>query len=122
MDFEQSITEYNNLLDIEGKENVMSYPLIGQLFNASLFNKMVKASSKLLTEKEYAAGSPINTSKPSGNPQLLSHDKEKINQLIYYLHQRKSSFLGEVRRLMVQKQQVEGLIKMINKEYKLKDE
>jgi len=122
MNFEQSITEYNNLLDIEGKENVMSYPLIGQLFDASIFNKMVIVSSKLLTEKEYATGSTNNTTKPPGNPQLVSGDKEKINQLIYYLHQRKSSFLGEIRRLIVQKQQVEGLIKMINKEYKLDDE
>jgi hypothetical protein len=122
MNFEQSIAEYNNLLDIEGKENVMSYPLIGQLFDASIFNKMVIASSKLLTEKEYAAGSTNNMSKPPGNPQLLSHDKEKINQLIYYLHERKSSFLGEIRRLAEQKHQVEELIKMINKEYKLEDE
>jgi hypothetical protein len=122
MNFEQSIAQYTNLLDIEGKENMLSYPLLGQLFDASIFNKMVMASSKLLTEKEYAAGSSNNTSKPPGNPQLLSHDKEKINQLIYYLHQRKSSFLGETRRLLVQKQQVEQLIKMINKEYKLEDE
>jgi hypothetical protein len=122
MNFEQSITEYNNLLDIEGKENVMSYPLLGQLFDASIFNKMVTVSSKLLTEKEYAAGSTNNTSKPPGNPQLLSHDKEKINLLIYYLHQRKSSFLGETRQLMGIRTLVEKLTKQINKEYKLDDE
>jgi hypothetical protein len=122
MNFEQSIAEYTNLLDIEGKENVMSYPLLGQLFDASVFNKMVIISNKLLTEKEYASGSTNNTLKPPGNPQLLSHDKEKINELVYYLHQRKSSFMGEIRRLLVQKESVEKLIKMINQEYKLEDE
>jgi hypothetical protein len=122
MNFEQSIAQYTNLLEIEGKENVMAYPLIGDLFDASVFNKMVMASNKYLTEKEYAAGSTNNVSKPPGNPQLISHDKEKINELIYYLHQRKSSFLGEARRLLAQKQLVEELIKNINKEYKLEDE
>ena len=59
---------------------------------------------------------------PSGNPQLLSRDKEKINLLIFYLHQRKSSFMGEIRRLSVQKELVEKLIKQINEEYKLDNE
>jgi hypothetical protein len=119
MDFEQSIAEYTNLVDIEGKENVMSYPLLAELFDASIFNKMVTRSDKYLTEKEYAAGSTNMILKPPGNPQLIDHDKVKLNLLIFYLHQRKSSFLGEARRLLVQKQQVEKLIKMINKEYKL---
>ena len=57
-----------------------------------------------------------------GNPQLLSYDKQKINSLIYYLHQRKSSFMGEARRLATQKELAEKLIKMINKEYNLEDE
>src|ERR1700743_3294479 len=122
MDFERSIAQYTNLLDIEGKENVLSYPLLGELFDATVFNKMVRIQNKMLTEKEYAIGSTNNMTRPPGNPQLLSHDKTKINLLIYYLHQRKSSFMGEMRRLTVQKQLVEKLIEQINKEYKLGDE
>jgi hypothetical protein len=122
MDFERSIAQYINLLDIESKENVLSYPLLGELFDATVFNKMVKIKNEMLTEKEYAIGSTNNMSRPEGNPQLLSHDKIKINLLIYYLHQRKSSFMGEMRRLTVQKQLVEKLIDQINKEYKLGDE
>ena len=122
MDFERSIAQYTNLLDIEGKENVLSYPLLGELFDATVFNKMVRIQNKMLTEKEYAIGSTNNMTRPPGNPQLLSHDKTKINLLIYYLHQRKSSFMGEMRRLTVQKQLVEKLIEEINKEYKLGDE
>ena len=122
MDFEKSIAQYVNLLDIEGKENVLSYPLLGELFDAAVFNKMVRIQNDMLTEKEYAAGSTNNMTRPAGNPQLLSHDKTKINLLIYYLHQRKSSFMGEMRRLTVQKQLVEKLIGQINKEYNLGDE
>jgi hypothetical protein len=122
MNFERSIAQYVNLLDIEGKENVLSYPLLGELFDATVFNKMVRIKNEMLTEKEYAIGSTNNMMRPLGNPQLLSHDKTKINLLIYYLHQRKSSFMGEMRRLTVQKQLVEKLIEQINKEYKLGDE
>lgn len=122
MDFERSIGQYANLLDIEAKENVLSYPLLGKLFDAAVFNKMVVVNNRLLTEMEYASGSTNNTSKPPGNPQLLSHDKEKINELVYYLHERKSSFMGEIRRLIAQKELVEKLIKLIDKEYNLGDE
>jgi hypothetical protein len=59
---------------------------------------------------------------PPGNPQLISHDKEKINLLIYYLHQRKSSFMGEMRRLTAQRQLGVNMINMINREYHLDDE
>ena len=122
MDFERSIAQYTNLLDIEAKENMLSYPLLGTLFDARVFDKMVVVQNNRLTEKEYASGSTNNTLMPPDNPQLISHDKEKINLLIYYLHQRKSSFMGEMRRLSVQRAVVEKLIETINREYHLKDE
>jgi hypothetical protein len=122
MDFERDIAQYANLFDIEGKENILSYPLLGELFNAAIFDKMVSVGNTSLTEQEYATGSANNMTRPPGNPQLLSYDKQKINLLIYYLHQRKSSFMGEIRRLIVQKELVEKLIRQINEEYKLQDE
>ncbi|MDR3695378.1 hypothetical protein [Mucilaginibacter sp.] len=122
MDFERSLAQYTNLFDIDNKEDILTYPLLGELFDAKVFNKMVFVQNKDLTEKEYARGSTNNTLRPPGNPQLLTRDMEKINLLIYYLHQRKSSFMGEIRRLQVQKEVAEKLIAMINKEYKLQDE
>jgi hypothetical protein len=122
MDFERATAQYTNLVDIEGKEDVLSYPLLGELFDATVFDKMVIVRNTGLTETDYAIGSVSNTIKPPGNPQMLSHDKVKINQLIYYFHQRKSSFLGEVRHLTVQKQLTQKLIDMINKDYKLTNE
>lgn len=59
--------------------------------------------------------------KPPGNPQLRKHNEDDINQLIFYLHERKSSFVGEIRLLTV-KQYAAALIQLINKEYHLKDE
>lgn len=122
MDFERAIGQYTNLLDIESKENVLSYPLLGTLFDAKVFDKMVTVQNTGLTEKEYATGSTNNTLMPPGNPQLLGHDKEKINLLIYYLHQRKSSFMGEIRRLTAQRALGVKMIETINKEYHLENE
>ncbi len=122
MDFERAIGEYANLLDIEAKENVLSYPLLGTLFDARIFDKMVVIKKTLTTEQEYAAGSTNGTIMPSGNPQLINRDKEKINLLIYYLHQRKSSFMGEMRRLLAQKELAKKMIKEINNQYHLENE
>jgi len=123
MNFERIIAQYKNILEIDHNEDMLSYPLLGQLFDATVFDKMV--NTKLLqayAEKDYAVGSKKYVQKPSGNPQLISHDKEKINMLIFYLHQRKSSFLGEIRQLKEQKKDAVELIKLINKEYDLNDE
>jgi hypothetical protein len=123
MDIERLLEQYRNLVDIEEKEDVLSYPLLGELFDANIFNKMLSQNKiRVLSEKEYAAQSINSLVMPPGNPQLRSHDPDKINLLVYYLHQRKSSFGGEARDLRTLKVMVEKLINLINKEYKLEDE
>lgn len=123
MNMERTLEQYKNLVDIEEKEDVMSYPLMGQLFDASVFEKMTSVSkNRIVSEKEYASQSVSVLQKPSGNPQLINRDKGKINELVYYLHQRKSSFLGEVRHMMgIKKLDIE-LVKQLSNEYKLRDE
>lgn len=123
MNIERLLEQYRNLVDIEQKEDVMSYPLLGRLFDAVVFDKMTNLKKNgILSEQEYAAQSARILEKPSGNPQLINHDKANINELIYYLHQRKSSFLGEARQLMGMRKTVEKLIKQIDKEYNLQDD
>jgi hypothetical protein len=123
MNIERSLEQYRNLLDIEGKEDVLSYPLLGELFDAPTFDGMLDISkNKALTEQEYANSSISLLKRPPGNPQLISHDKTKLNLLIYYLHQRKSSFLGEARQLMGMRALDEKLISAIDKEYNLDNE
>jgi hypothetical protein len=120
LNIERLLEQYRNLVDIEEKEDVLSYPLLGQLFDATVFDKMlILKKNRVLSEKEYASQSINVLVKPPGNPQLISRDREKINLLIYYLHQRKSSFMGELREMMGQKIMVEKLIRLINEEYNL---
>jgi hypothetical protein len=123
MNIERLLEQYRNLIDIEGKEDILSYPLLGELFDAAVFDRMMSVKkNRILSEQEYASQSINMVSMPPGNPQLINHDKEKINLLIYYLHQRKSSFLGETRQLMGMRNLVEKIVKQIDKEYNLGDE
>jgi hypothetical protein len=120
LNIERLLEQYRNIVDIEEKEDVLSYPLLGQLFDATVFDKMlILKKNRALSEKEYASQSINVLVRPLGNPQLISRDREKINLLIYYLHQRKSSFMGELRDMMGRKIMVEKLIRLINEEYNL---
>ena len=124
MEVERLLQQYRNLIDIEGKEDMLSYPLLGELFDSAVFDKMIVVSrNRVTTEKEYASLSVNHLIEPPpGNPQLLSHDKIKLNLLAYYLHQRKTSFLGEVRMLTAIRQLTVQIIKQIDQEYNLDDE
>lgn len=60
-----------------------------------------------------------NIIKPVNNPALRKLYKDAMSLLIYYLHQRKATFIGEMRLLRVQKREGEELIQLINSEYHL---
>ena len=123
MEMEKQLQQYRNLLDVEGKEDMMTYPLLGSLFDAKVFESMILVkNNKELSEREYASLSISLITAPSGNPQLISHDAEKINSLVFYLHQRESSFLGEARMLTGIKRLVDQTTKQIDHNYDLSEE
>ena len=123
MNFERATAQYNHLDDIAQREDLLTYPLIGQLFDATIFNKMVVYKKYVGgAEKDYATGQRNTTVKPPGNPQLRSASPDEVNLLIYYLHQRKSTFMGEIHDLDDQRKLAASIIKEINKEYRLEDE
>ncbi len=122
MNYEKLKEQYVDLYNLQLRENDRAYPLIGSLFDARVFDKMlVTQDTTPFNEKAYAMGSKNYLKKVPGNPQLRNHDPEKINLLIYYLHQRKASFFGEIRFMKAQKIQVANLITLLNKEYHLSD-
>jgi hypothetical protein len=125
INFQKMIDSYLSLSAVDIKESDMLYPLLGKLFDASIFNSMSKTAGEV---NAYAVDSVTaslaleNLSVPAGNPQLREHDENDINELIFYLHERKSSFVGEIRLLNFQKQSAAALIALIDKEYGLRDE
>lgn len=116
--FQKIIDSYKALSVVDQKENDIAYPLLGKLFDASVFNKMVLTNGFKFSV-DTTATLFANVYKPAGNPQLREHNADDINQLIFYLHERKSSFIGEVGILQEQKKYAEQLIQLINKEYHL---
>ncbi|WP_428328797.1 hypothetical protein [Mucilaginibacter sp.] len=123
LDLEKIIGNYTALYLIEQKENDGLYPLIGKLFDASVFNKMLRTPNiTAYADSDFATGSKSYLLRPPGNPQLRSNDKDAINMLIYYLHQRKSSIFGEMRQLNEQRKEAETLIKLIDTAYKLQND
>ena len=125
LDYEKNVYKYEQLGLLEAKENEMVYPLIGLLFDASIFDKMFVRSNMIrnqMTEKDFATGSRFYITRPEGNPQLRSRNPDQINQLIYFLHQRKSTFFGQITILLNQKKMAIDLIELLNKEYHLEKE
>jgi len=127
----KEIVTYQN--DIENYKNVNGYdafearalyaPQAG-LFDAFVFNDMSKPiTDSIVSSNNSLLGGFRNVfSKPKGNPGLVSKDKEKINQFVYYLHQRRSTFAAEILILFKQKQDAAELIGILNKAYHLKNE
>jgi hypothetical protein len=122
--YENDIENYKNVNGYDAFEARALYEPQSKLFDAFVFNDM----SKPITDSGTGGNNTLVTgfrkvfAKPSGNPQLLTQDKEKINDFIYYLHQRRSTFAAEILILYKQKQDAKELISVINKEYHLKDE
>ena len=125
INFQKIIDSYLSLNAVDNKESEMLYPLLGKLFDANIFNTMIKTDAKasaFTVDSVTASLALENLLKPTGNPQLRNHNEDDINQLIFYLHERKSSFVGEIRLLTFQKQNAAALIQLINKEYHLENE
>jgi hypothetical protein len=124
-DFQKIIDSYLNLSVIDNKEAELLYPLLGSLFDATVFNTMVQTKFMIQTNSTDSVTANLimeSLLKPAGNPQLRDHDKDKVNMLIFYLHERKSTFIGETRLLLQQKKNAAALIKIIDKEYHLHNE
>ena len=119
--FEKIIGSYEALFPVDIHEADLLYPLLGNLFDASVFNTMVKTGGSDFSV-DTSASIFSNLIKPNGNPQLRNHDPDKINLLIFYLHERKSTLIGEAGILQEQKKAASSLIQTINEQYHLKKE
>lgn len=122
LNYEKNIFRYEQLGLLESKENEMVYPLIGLLFDATVFDEMFVRSSMIrsqMSETDFATGSRFYIKRPYGNPQLRSRNPDQINQLIYFIHQRKATFFGQATILLNQKKEAADLIALLNKEYHL---
>jgi hypothetical protein len=81
------------------------YPLLAKLYDGNVLETMIR-------------GMEIN--RPSGNPALRTADKNLILDLIYYLHQYKTTSIVIITRLRTLIQSATETIQFLQKEYHLK--
>ncbi len=124
VNYENDIDNYKNVNSYDAFEARALYEPESKLFDAFVFNDMSKpiTDSSVSSTNSLLAGFRNVFSKPSGNPQMLSHDKEKINDFVYFLHQRRSTFAAEILILYKQKQDATELIGILQKEFNLENE
>lgn len=117
--YQQTIDNYVNLNTVEIKEAELLYPFLGNLFDASVFENMYKKRVNELTSSPDSITNLRSLDRPPGNPQMRNRDQDIINQLIFHLHERKGSFIGEILLLKKERNEASRLIQLINKEYQL---
>ncbi len=117
--YQNDIDNYKRVSEYDSYEAREFYGPQMKIFNAFIFNDMSKPiTDSTLTGSNTLLGGFQNVFKePQGNPQLLSTDRERINDYIYILHQRRSTFAAEILILHKQKEDAAALIKMIDKEF-----
>ena len=122
--YENDIDNYKNINGYDAYEARALYQPQSKIFDAFVFNDMSQpiTDSNVNGNNALVSGFRKVFVKPSGNPKLLTEDKNKINEFVYYLHQRRSTFAAEILVLYKQKQDATELINIINKEYNLENE
>jgi hypothetical protein len=117
--YQNDIDNYKRVSEYDSYEARAFYGPQMKIFDAFIFNDMSKpiTDSSLTGSNTLLGGFQNVFAEPQGNPKLLSTDKEKINDYIYILHQRRSTFAAEILVLHKQKQDAAALIKMIDKQY-----
>lgn len=121
VNIEKTKSRYLELNRVSSEEATLLYPLIGKLFDEDVFNQMIVpgTANATISEKQYAESSKDFLQKPTGNPQLRLYDKDLINELCYYIHQRRSTFDGEIRVVNTLKEADIRLIQALDRAYNL---
>jgi hypothetical protein len=117
--YQNDLDNYKRVSEYDSYEARAFYGPQMKIFDAFILNDMSKPiTDSTLTGSNTLLGGFQNVfAEPQGNPKLLSTDKEKINDYIYILHQRRSTFAAEILILHKQKEDAAALIKMIDKEF-----
>jgi hypothetical protein len=121
--YQNDIDDYKRVSEYDSYEARAFYEPQMKLFDAFIFNDMSRpiTDSSVTGTNTLLGGFQNVFREPPGSPQLLSTDKGKINDYIYILHQRRSTFAAEILILHKQKEDAAALIQMIDKEFGIND-
>ena len=106
MSYQQQLENLETNKEIEQKETAFLYPYISRLFDPDVFESMVD---------NYG-----NINKPVNNPSLRNVDQKEIKEFMFYLHQKKTSYIYAIDFLVGLHTKAVNLITLLQKEYQLK--
>jgi hypothetical protein len=117
--YQNDIDNYKRISEYDSYEARAFYGPQMKIFDAFVFNDMSRAitDSSLTGNNTLLGGFQNVFAEPPGNPRLISTDKERINDYVYILHQRRSTFAAEILILHKQREDAAALIEMIDREY-----
>lgn len=123
--YEKDIANFKSIMAIDDREAEYLHPYLNKLFDATVFDDMMRSFTDTIGNNvlsKLAYGNRNSIKRPTSDPKLRNYDADLINGLIYQLHQRRSTFVVEVRLFNTQKQHALDLIGMIDKVYHLEKE
>jgi hypothetical protein len=105
MSYEQLLENLETNKEIEQRETAFLYPYLSKLFDPNVFESMVD---------NYGI---IN--RPVNNPSLRNVNQEQIKEFMFYLHQKKTSYLFTIDFLNALHAKAVNLIRFLQQEYQV---
>jgi len=106
MSYEQLLEDLETNKEIEQKETAFLYPYLSTLFDPNVFESMVDSYGII--------------NRPANNPSLRNANQEQIREFMFYLHQKKTSYIFTIDFLNNLHAKAVNLIKFLQQEYQLK--
>jgi hypothetical protein len=106
MSYEQLLEDLETNKEIEQKETAFLYPYLSALFDPNIFESMVDSYGII--------------NRPVNNPSLRNVNQEQIKEFMFYLHQKKTSYIFAIDFLNNLQVKAVNLIKFLQQEYQVK--
>ena len=103
MSYQQLLENLGTNKEIEEKETAFLYPYLSRLFDPNVFESMVDKYGDI--------------NRPVTNPSLRNVDQEQIKEFMFYLHQKKTSYIFTIDFLNGLQAKAVNLIRFLQQEY-----
>ena len=107
MSYQQLLEDLQTNRGIEEKETEFLYPYLSKFFDPIIFETMVDKDG--------------NTNRPVNNPPLRNVNQEQVNEFLFYLHQKKTSYIFAIAFLKDLRIKAGNIVRFLQQEYYLKE-
>jgi hypothetical protein len=105
MSYQQMLESLETNKEIEQRETGFLYPYLSRLFDPNVFESMVDNYGTI--------------NRPVNNPSLRNVNQEQVREFIFYLHQKKTSYIFAIDFLNNLHAKAVNLIRFLQQEYQV---